>query len=60
MRKHFLLWVPIVVLLLMVTFVFTLHTIHATTAPCRPNPEMCQPETQPPPCQYLCPDADRR
>lgn len=61
MQKHFLRWVPIVVLLLMATLVFTLHITRATTAPCRPNLEMCQPETQLPPCQLsICPNADMK
>ena len=32
----------------------------AETEVCRPMSATCPPETQPPPCEYICPDADQR
>ena len=61
MKTRLLRWVPIALFLFVATISFALHLTRAAPEPCRPFPEFCIPETQPPPCQPLtCPDADRR
>ena len=61
MKTRLLRWVPIALFFLVATLSVALHLTRAVSEPCRPTPEVCIPETQPPPCQPLtCPDADRR
>ena len=60
MKTRLLRWVPIALFLFVATLSVALHRTRAVPEPCRPFPEFCIPETQPPPCQYICPDADRR
>ena len=59
MRKYLRRWFPIVLLLLLATLGYAVRAKNATQTPCRPNPEICQPSQQPP-CEYICPDADKR
>lgn len=50
---------PIVLFLLMAMLGYALRAKNAPQTPCRPNLEICQPGTQPPPCHSItCPDAD--
>ena len=61
MKTRLLRWVPIALFFLMATISFALHLTRAVPEPCRLFPEVCIPETQPPPCQpIMCLDADRR
>ena len=62
MKTHLLRWIPPIALFLFVaTISVALHLTRAVHEPCRPNPEICQPRTQPLPCQPItCPEADRR
>ncbi|MCY3549177.1 MAG: hypothetical protein OXH39_01865 [Candidatus Poribacteria bacterium] len=61
MKTRLLRWVPIALFFVVATFSIALHLARATDEPCRPFPEICHPEIQPPPCQPItCPDADRR
>ena len=60
MRKHVLRWIPIALFLLMATISFARHLKNTTQTPCRLFPNVCQPNPQTPPCEYICPDADAR
>ena len=61
MKTHLLRWVPIALFLPVATISIALRLTRAAREPCRPNPEICQPRIQPPPCQPItCPNADRR
>lgn len=55
LRKN---WLPISVLLV-ATITVALQFTSATQTPCRRPPLICQPETQPPPCESICPYADK-
>ena len=60
MKTRLLRWVPIALFFVVATLSVALHRTRAAPQPCRPFPEVCIPETQPP-CQPItCPDADRR
>lgn len=59
MRKYLRRWFPIVLLLLMATLGYAVRVKNAPQTPCRPSPEICQPQLIPPPCEFTCPDADR-
>ena len=59
MNTHLLRWVPIALFLVVALIGFSRKPITAAPQfPCYPTPDLCQPDTQPPPCEYLCPDAD--
>ena len=61
MKTRLLRWVPIALFFVVATLSVALHLTRAAHEPCRPTPEICRPETQPPPCQpFICPDTDRR
>lgn len=61
MRVHVLRWIPVVLFLLLAMFGYAVRAKNAAQTPCRPSPEICQPQQEPPPCQpILCPDADRQ
>ena len=61
MKTRLLRWIPIALFFLVATLSVALHLTRAADEPCRPFPEICHPEIQPPPCQPItCPDADRR
>ena len=61
MQERILRWIPVVLFLLLATFGYAVRAKNATQTPCRPNPEICQPKQETPPCQPLtCPDANTR
>ena len=61
MKTYLLRWVPIALFFIVATLSFALRLTRAAHEPCRPTPEICQPYTQPPPCQpILCPEVDTR
>ena len=62
MKIRLLRWVPIALFLVVALIGFLRKPITtASQFPCRPIPEICHPEIQPPRCQPItCPDADRR
>ena len=60
MRKQWKRCLPLAILLLLATLAAALHAKQTPQTPCRPNPEICQPKQETPPCQYICPDADTR
>lgn len=62
MKTRLLRWVPpIALFFVMATLNFALHLTRAEHEPCRPFPEICHPQKQPPPCQPItCPDAETR
>ena len=62
MKTHLLRWVSIALFLFVAVIGFLRKPIAAAPQfPCRPTPNLCQPDTQPPPCQPItCPNADRK
>ena len=61
MRERVLRWIPVVLFLLLATFGYAVRVKSAAQTPCRPSPEICQPQQEPSPCPLItCPDADRR
>ena len=58
MRKYLRRWFPIVLLLLMATLGYAVRSKNAAQMPCRPSPEICQPKPIPPPCEFICPEAE--
>ena len=61
MKTRLLRWVPIALFFLVATLSVALHLTRAADEPCRPFPEFCIPEIQPPPCQpIICPNTETR
>ena len=63
MRKLFRREILLTILLLVATLAVARQITDAARSQCRPFPEVCQPNPQtppPPPCEYICPDADNR
>ena len=59
MKTRLLRWVPIALFLFVALIGFLRKPITpASQFPCRPIPEICHPETQPPLCESICPDTD--
>ncbi len=57
MQDHFQRWMPMALFLLVATLAVTQHIKAAVRTPCRRTLGICQPDTQPPPCQpIICPD----
>ena len=61
MKTHLLRWVSIALFSVVAILSVRQHIRDAAQTPCRPTPNLCQPDTQPPLYQPItCPDADRR
>ena len=60
MRKYLRRWFPIVLLLLIATLGSAVRTKNAVQTPCYPSLEICQPKPIPPPCEFTCPDAEKK
>ena len=56
MKTRLLRWVPIALFLFVATLSVARYIAAAAQSPCRPTPEICHPQIQPPPCQPItCP-----
>ena len=60
MRRSLQRWLPLVLFLLIVMLGYAVCAKNAPHPPYRRTPKVCLPQQEPPPCEYICPDADTR